>query len=76
MKALIASVAGLGVLGILCLIFVPMILSVYGLYLAFSASIILGVLAILIEPSPFVLGLLAVFGHAEVAHKIAVWLGL
>lgn len=65
-----------GVLAIICLAFTPIALSVYGIYLAFSASLVLGVLVLVVEPTPFVLGLLAVFGHTEVAHKIAVWLGL
>ena len=76
MKALVAIIGSFGVLGIVCLVFFPLALSVYGLYLAFSASIILGVLAMLIEPSPFIFGVLALFGHPEVAQKIATWLGL
>lgn len=51
-------------------------LTLYGLYLAFSASIVLGVIVLLVEPSPFILGALALFGHPETAHKIANWLGL
>ena len=56
--------------------FIPLTLTIYGLYLAFSASIVLGVLVLLVEPSPLILGVLAFFGHPEVAHKIATWLGL
>lgn len=51
-------------------------LTIYGLYLAFSASIVLGVIVLVVEPTPFILGVLALFGHPEVAHKIAAWLGL
>lgn len=64
------------VAGVLCLIFAPLALSIYGLVLAFKASIVLGVIAMLVEPSPFVLGILGVFGHPEVAQKIATWMGL
>jgi len=73
---LVALIAGTGFLGVIALIFTPLALSFYGIYLAFSASIILGVLALLVEPSPFILGVLGVLGHPEVAHKIATWLGL
>lgn len=76
MKALIASLAGLGIIGIILLMFVPVAITVYGAVLAFQASIVLGVLVLLIEPSPFILGALALLGHPEVAQKIATWLGL
>jgi hypothetical protein len=49
---------------------------VYGAYLAFKASVLLGFLALLLEPSPTILGLMGVFHHPEVAQKIAAWLGL
>lgn len=48
----------------------------YGLYLAFSASIILGVIVLLIEPLPLILGVLGFLGHPEVAQRIATWLGM
>lgn len=76
MKALIAFAASFGILGIVILVFAPLVLSIYGLYLAFSASIVLGILALFVEPSPLVLGVLALFGHPQVAQKIATWLGL
>jgi hypothetical protein len=44
--------------------------SFYGLYLAFSASVVLGVLALFIEPAPLVFGVLMFFGHINVAHRI------
>lgn len=75
-KGIIGAIAGMGIVGILMLVFAPLALTIYGLYLAFSASIVLGVLALLIEPSPFILGVLALFGHPDVATKIATWLGL
>jgi len=51
-------------------------LAFYGLYLAFSASLILGVIVLIVEPLPLVLGLVGFLGHPEVAHKIAQWLGM
>lgn len=68
---LVTVLVGLGI--VLAVILLP---TVYGLYLAFKASIILGVLALIIEPSPAILGWLAIFGHADVAARIAHWLGL
>lgn len=50
--------------------------SIYGLVLAFKASIILGLIALIVEPSPLALGLVALFGHPDIAHRIAAWLGL
>lgn len=55
---------------------VPFGLSIYGLILAFQAGIVLGVLVFIVEPAPFILGLIALFGHADVAQKIADWVGL
>lgn len=51
-------------------------LSVYGLILAFKASIILGIIAFVLEPSPLVIGVVAYFGGMNVAPKIAAWLHL
>jgi hypothetical protein len=48
----------------------------YGLYLAFSASVLLGVLVLVLEPAPFVLGVVGVLGHPEIARQIATWLGV
>lgn len=69
--------AGLGTVAFfVALLFVPLCLSVYGIVLAFKASIILGIIVLLVEPMPFILGILAVFGHSDVAQLIARWLGL
>ena len=46
--------------------------SIYGLYLAFSASIILGIIALVIEPSPFVFGVCMIFGK-NVPEAIQNW---
>ena len=55
----------LGVVGIImALLFFCFIvgISIYGLYLAFNASIILGIIALVVEPSPFVFGICGLFG--------------
>jgi len=47
-------------------------LSIYGLILAFKASVILGVIALIVEPSPFVIGVIALFGP-DVCPAIQAW---
>jgi hypothetical protein len=51
-------------------------LSIYGLVLAFQASVILGIVALIIEPSPLVIGLVMFFGGVNLAEKVALALGL
>lgn len=60
----LASVAfGIGIIGV----------SLYGLYLAFSASVLLGILALLIEPSPLIFGLFMLFANVNLAERIVAW---
>lgn len=75
MKKLIGIFGATGaILVALLLICGPFLLTIYGLVLAFKASIILGIIVLVLEPSPFILGLLAVFGMSDIAQKIATWL--
>lgn len=46
----------------------------YGLYLAFSASIILGILAFIIEPSPFIFGVVMFFFDKDLPQMLIEWL--
>jgi len=48
-------------------------ISIYGLVLAFSASIGLGILAFFIEPSPLIFGLVMIFGGVNLPEKIMNW---
>jgi hypothetical protein len=48
----------------------------YGLGLAFSASIVLGVIVLLLPPAPVILGLIGCFGNPNICEAIAKWLGL
>ena len=52
-----------------------LMLSVWGVVLAFQASIVLGVLCLIVEPAPLILGVAALF-DPEIAQKVANWLGL
>jgi hypothetical protein len=47
--------------------------SVYGLVLAFKASIILGIIALIVEPSPLVFGMAALYG-TNVPEAIQNWI--
>jgi hypothetical protein len=45
----------------------------YGIYLGFSASVILGIIILFIEPLPLIFGLVQLFGHVNLAQKIVEW---
>jgi len=45
-------------------------MTIYGLYLAFSASIILGILAFIIEPSPLIFGVVMFFFDKDLPQMI------
>lgn len=69
MKALL----GLGVLGVIAFISLWLAaigLTVYGLYLAFSASIILGIVVLLVEPSPLIIGLVMLAFNKNLAQMV------
>lgn len=73
MKAIISSLAAIpfiGVLLVFCLAIFSIVCSIYGLYLAFSASIILGIVVLLIEPSPFIIGLIMFFFDKNLAQML------
>ena len=77
MKALNGFLAGAGILGVLALIglWATLILgTIYGLYLAFSASIILGIIVLFVEPAPLVIGLVMMFWHVNLATEIMSWI--
>ena len=59
MKALLALPI-IGVALVICLMIFAFVCTVYGLYLAFSVSIFLGIIALLVEPSPFVFGIVMI----------------
>jgi hypothetical protein len=48
-------------------------LSIYGIYLAFSASIILGIIALFLQPAPFIFGLVMFFGSMNLPMQIMSW---
>ena len=66
----LASLGAFGVVLILALSFGLIGLSLYGIVLAFSASVLLGIAVLFIEPLPLVIGLVKVFAHIDLAHRI------
>lgn len=51
----------------------------YGVYLAFTASIFIGLVSVLVLipiPIPTLIGIIALLGHPELCRKIAMLLGL
>lgn len=59
-----------------CIPLALLAITVYGLYLAFKASVCIGFLALVLEPAPLFFGLCGLFGHPELAQKLAHALGL
>lgn len=73
MKALTAALLGFGLLGVLFAVFLWVGIlgaTIYGLYLAFSASLLVGILALIIEPSPLIIGLVMLFFDKNLAQML------
>jgi hypothetical protein len=51
-------------------IFAIILTSFLGLYLAFSASILLGIVVLLVEPAPLVIGLWYIFFGVDLAARV------
>lgn len=49
---------------------------IMGLILAFHASLILGIIVLVVQPTPTILGWLAIFGCSDVAVRLAHWMHL
>ena len=49
------------------------ILTVYGLVLAFSTNVVLGIVVLILEPAPLVIGLMDVFGQINLARVVFDW---
>ncbi len=73
MKAISAMLLSMGIVGIglYFLLVVGIIgITIYGLYLAFSASVILGIIVFFVEPSPFLIGLVMILCHKNLAQML------
>lgn len=69
LKAL-AAIPIIGFLLVLSLWALGIICTLYGLYLAFSASIVLGIIVFIVEPSPFIIGAVMLFFDKNLAQMI------
>ena len=73
MKALMGALMAIPVLGVFLVFGLwasLLLLTVYGLYLAFSASIVLGIIAFIVEPSQLIFGLVMFFFHKNLAQML------
>jgi hypothetical protein len=74
MKAFLLSFGAIGLIlyVLLCFGFVGLMLysAVYGLYLAFSASVLLGIIVLFAQPGPCLIGLVMIFFHKDIAQAI------
>lgn len=73
MKALTGLLLSIPIVGVLLLIAfwgLLLVSTVYGLYLAFSASIILGIIVLIVEPSPLIIGIVMIFFDKNLAQMI------
>jgi len=73
MKALMGALMAIPALGVFLVFGLwtsLLLLTVYGLYLAFSASIVLGIITFIVEPSPLIFGLVMFFFHKNLAQML------
>jgi hypothetical protein len=83
MSRLLSRSAGAAVLGggslvillWLAIFVVSLSLTIHGLYLAFSASIVLGICALILEPSPLIISLIYLAFHYNIPQKIVEAIG-
>lgn len=71
-------ISGFGILGIvayMAFIAVAIFFSLHGLVLAFSASIVLGIIALIFEPLPLVIGLVYWVTGTNLPQVVAASLG-
>lgn len=56
------------------LIIFSLVATVFGLVLAFKASILLGIIVLLLEPSAYIIGVVYLIGHVNLAQRVMEWL--
>lgn len=77
MKHLYGLFSGFGAVGIAAFMLLSlafagfmMYAAIYGIYLAFSASVLLGIIVLFAQPSPSVIGLVMIFFHKDLAQAV------
>ena len=75
-KGLLAMGGVFAILGVglfLALVFTLLSSFFVGMYLAFSASVLFGLLVLLIEPSASIIGMVYIFTGTDLAAKVVQW---
>lgn len=70
----IESIIGGSILTYVILLVIGLGLTIHGLYLAFSASIVIGIIAIVVEPSPLIISLVYIAFGKNIPQMILQWL--
>jgi len=73
MKALVGLLMGMGFVGVLIgagVAILSIVATVYGIVLAFKASILLGIVVFFVEPSPFIIGIVMLLFHKNLAQML------
>ena len=70
LKTLLMSIPIFGVLMLIAMWTFAILATLYGLYLAFSVSFLLGVVVLFVEPTPFIIGLVMIFFHKNLAQTL------
>lgn len=61
-------------LAYLAFVFCSVGFSIYGVYLAFCASVILGIITLFVPPAAFAFGAIQLFFHTNLPNMILEWL--
>ena len=61
---------------IICLSLYSVYLSIIGIVISFKASIIIGMGSLVIEPLPFIFGVLYKWGDKNIPEQLQIWLNL
>jgi hypothetical protein len=67
-------VFGSAMLVYILLLVAGLALTIHGLYLAFSASIVLGIIVLIVEPSPLIISLVYIAFGKNIPQMILQWL--
>lgn len=69
MKSPSALLATIALIGITAISFIGV--SIYGLVLAFKAHVIIGIIALVVQPCPLIIGLVKIVADYDIAQRIA-----
>ncbi len=77
---LMVALAGFGFAGMILAVILTvsfalfgLVASVYGIVLAFKASIVLGLVVLVVEPTPFIIGAVYLLTGTDLAQRVVQW---